>query len=250
MNGGYRVREFADLAGVTVRALHHYDRLALLRPKRTAAGYRFYGLCDLERLEQIVALQFLGLPLIQIKTVLDREARTLPDVLRSQRLALEGKRRSLDQAIRAIQDAEGVIEAGMPASTKVLAKIIEVIEMQKNVEFVKKYYSEQAQAKLAERREELKPGMQADTTRAWTELFRDVEAALDHDPGSESAQALAARWKKLVEGFTGSDPEISRGLGKAWADRGSWPGAMLEQTAQFANPKVWEFIEQAMRNRP
>jgi hypothetical protein len=32
---GYRVREFADLAGVTVRALHHYDRLAVLRPKRT-----------------------------------------------------------------------------------------------------------------------------------------------------------------------------------------------------------------------
>jgi len=56
----YRVQEFARLAGVTVRALHHYDRLGLLRARRTASGYRVYGDRDLERLEQIVALQFLG----------------------------------------------------------------------------------------------------------------------------------------------------------------------------------------------
>ena len=168
MNGGYRVREFADLAGVTVRALHHYDRLAVLRPKRTEAGYRLYSLRDLERLEQIVALKFLGLPLKEIKTLLDREARRLPDVLRSQRLALEEKRRSLDQAIHAIQDAERAIKSGKPAGVHVLAKIIEVIEMQENIEFTKKYYSEEAQAKLAERRKEWKPEMQAEATRAWS----------------------------------------------------------------------------------
>lgn len=36
----YRVREFAELSGVTVRALHHYDRVGLLKPRRTDAGYR------------------------------------------------------------------------------------------------------------------------------------------------------------------------------------------------------------------
>ena len=55
MNKLYHVREFAQLAGVTVRALHHYDRLGLLRPSRTETGYRLYYLRDLERLEQIVA---------------------------------------------------------------------------------------------------------------------------------------------------------------------------------------------------
>src|SRR5215472_4266739 len=40
----YKVREFAEFAGVTVRALHHYERLGLLKPTRTAAGYRVYGL--------------------------------------------------------------------------------------------------------------------------------------------------------------------------------------------------------------
>lgn len=48
----YRVHQFAELAGVTVKALHHYDRLALLRPKRTDAEYRLYTVRDLERLKQ------------------------------------------------------------------------------------------------------------------------------------------------------------------------------------------------------
>ena len=242
---GYRVTEFAGLAGVTVRALHHYDRLAVLRPRRTESGYRLYSARDLERLEQIVALKFLGLPLKEIKTLLDREARRLPEVLRAQRLALEEKRRSLDQAIQAIQDAEQAIESGKPAEVEVLAKIIEVIEMQEKTEFMNKYYSEEAQAKLAEKRKEWNPELQAEATRAWSELFRDVEAALDEDPASEKAQALVARWRKLVEGFTGGDPEVSRGLGKAWADRANWPGSMKEQSAPFANPKVWEFIKKA-----
>ena len=50
----YRIHEFAELAGVTVKALHHYDRLGLLKPRRTDSGYRLYDERDLERLEQIV----------------------------------------------------------------------------------------------------------------------------------------------------------------------------------------------------
>ncbi len=63
----FRVRQFAELAGVTVKALRHYDRLGLLRPVRNEAGYRLYQLADLARLQQIVALKSLGLPLKQIR---------------------------------------------------------------------------------------------------------------------------------------------------------------------------------------
>ena len=68
-----RAREFADLAGVTVRTLHHYDRLGLLKARRSDTGYRLYSERDLERLEQVVALKFLGVPLKQIKALLDGE---------------------------------------------------------------------------------------------------------------------------------------------------------------------------------
>ena len=43
MSGTYRIGEFAELAGVTVRALHHYDRIGLLKPQRSGSGSRLYG---------------------------------------------------------------------------------------------------------------------------------------------------------------------------------------------------------------
>src|SRR5207248_10439792 len=73
VNGVYHVQEFARRAGVTVRALHHYDQLGLLKPSgRSAAGYRLYRDADLVRLQQIVTLKFIGLSLQQIREALKR----------------------------------------------------------------------------------------------------------------------------------------------------------------------------------
>ena len=65
----YRTAAFAALAGVTPRALRHYDRLGLLKPRRTTAGYRIYTERDLETLEEIVALKFIGVPLKSIPAI-------------------------------------------------------------------------------------------------------------------------------------------------------------------------------------
>jgi len=82
----YRAHQFAELAGITVRTLHHYDRLGLLKPKRrTAAGYRLYEDRDLERLEQVVALKYLGMSLRQILSLLNGGPLGLQEALRMQR---------------------------------------------------------------------------------------------------------------------------------------------------------------------
>lgn len=245
MNKLYRVREFAELAGVTVRALHHYDRLGLLKPSRTQAGYRLYYLRDLERLEQIVALKFLGMPLKHIRMMFHRGTNGMSESLRMQRRVLEEKRRLLDSAIRAIEEAEKATVPGNRPDSAILKKIIEVIEMQDNMDWSKKYYSEEAQAKVEERKKLWSPENQERWTKEWTDLFRDVEAALGEDPASAKAQALAARWKKLVEGFTGGDPQITAGLSKMYQDRANWPANMQQRTEPFSNKKVWEFIQKA-----
>src|SRR3954451_2420913 len=72
MNGGMSVGNTAALAGVTVRTLHHYDRIGLLSPsERTAAGYRRYAPSDLDRLHQVLVYRELGFPLEEIATLLD-----------------------------------------------------------------------------------------------------------------------------------------------------------------------------------
>jgi DNA-binding transcriptional MerR regulator len=66
------VGEVAALAGVTVRTLHHYDRIGLVTPSgRTAAGYRDYATTDLDRLHQVLVYRELGFPLEEIATLLD-----------------------------------------------------------------------------------------------------------------------------------------------------------------------------------
>lgn len=227
------------MAGVTVRTLHHYDRLGLLKAGRNGSGYRMYRESDLERLEQIVALKFLGLPLAQIRTLLDARGDLL-GALRMQREVLENRRRLLDQAIRAIREAE---RNPRPA---LLRKIIEVIGMQENTDWKAKYYTPEARAKIETRAKDWTPEKQAEATEAWSELMADVEAALGEDPAGEKAQALAARWRKLVEGFTGGDPEVSAGLRKLYADQANWPAEAQQQMRPFLKKEVWDFIGKAM----
>jgi DNA-binding transcriptional MerR regulator len=242
----YQIQEFAQLAGVTVRALHHYDRLGLLRPRRTEAGYRQYSDRDLERLEQIVALKFIGIPLREIRGLLERNGTTLPVALSKQRRALEEKRRLVDRAIGAIREAEAAFRAGR-RETALLKKIIEVIEMQNDTEWTKKYYSEAAQAKIQERHADWTPALQEQVSRQWMDLIADVEAAMaaGESPTSAKGKELGRRWKELVEGFTGGNREIVDGLRKLWADRANWPTNAKEQAQPFRiTPEVHGFILQ------
>jgi DNA-binding transcriptional MerR regulator len=243
--GMYRTREFAELAGVTVRALHHYDRLGLLTPKRrTTAGYRLYEARDLERLEQIVALRYLGIPLRKIRTLLDRESHGLADALRAQRRLLEEKRLMLDRAIHAIGEAEAWMRSGGAARTEVLKKIIEVIQMEQDNDWMEKYQTEESRAKAEARKSLWSPELQDRVSRQWNELIADVEVSLSADPASEKAQALAARWNGLVQEFTGGDKDVGRSAGNMWADRANWP-AHMDQKAPVIKPEVWGFINRA-----
>ncbi len=80
----WKVGELGRRTGLTVRTLHHYDRIGLLSPSgRSAAGYRLYDDADVARLHQIVVLRQLGLSLEQVRESLAGSAWTLERVLRA-----------------------------------------------------------------------------------------------------------------------------------------------------------------------
>ena len=241
----YKVREFATLAGVTVRALHHYDRLGLLTPaRRTDSRYRLYAEHDLARLEEIIVLKFLGIPLKEIRPLLDQRS-GLADALRRQQRVLGEKRRQLEQAITTIAAAERSVRSTTGPDWALFRHVIQEIEMQNDTNWQAKYYSPEARQKVEERRPLWSPELQEDVTRKWNALFADIEASLDRDPASPEAQALAARWRELLAGFTGGDPEIQRGLNRMWQDQQNWPAADRERVT--IKPEVQEFIMKAMR---
>ena len=246
--GWYQASEFAELTGVTVRALHHYDRLGLLRPaRRTRAGYRLYADRDVARLEQIVALKFIGLSLKEIKTVLEGEALDLATTLRLQREIISRKRGALDRAIAAIERAERMIGAQGEAPLDAFKQIIEVINMENDTNWMMQYYSEAARKKIEERAKDWTPEKQAKAQADWAALFKDVEAAMAEgvDPASERAQQLATRWDDLIRGFTGGDPEVMAGLKRLYADQANWP-TTFEQP--FRNDHA-AFVNQARAHR-
>jgi len=100
----YTVGEVARLAGVTVRTLHHYDAIGLVRPAgRSEAGYRLYTDIDLVRLQQVLLYREIGLPLDEIRRVVNDPGFTRLEALVAQRaLVAEGLRRN--EALLALLD--------------------------------------------------------------------------------------------------------------------------------------------------
>ena len=144
----YRIRQFSRLTGVTVRALQIYDRLGLLSPSRTDARHRVYTAHHLDRVGQILALKFLGVPLKQIKDVLDSGGRSLTALLRQRIEPLESQRDRLDRAIGAIRRVEEQLGADAASDARLLAQLVEVIGMNDEAEAMRQYFSARAWAQF------------------------------------------------------------------------------------------------------
>jgi DNA-binding transcriptional MerR regulator len=108
----FTVGELSRLTGVTVRALHHYDEIGLVRPsQRSQAGYRIYGDHDVLRLQQVLVLRELGVPLDEIAAAIDQAADRAA-LLRKHRAALVEKRGRIDAMVAAVDAALRVLEEG------------------------------------------------------------------------------------------------------------------------------------------
>jgi MerR family transcriptional regulator, thiopeptide resistance regulator len=107
------VSEVAALAGVTVRTLHHYDEIGLVRPSdRTAAGYRLYADRDLERLQLVLFYRELGFGLAEISALLDGSDLDRGHVLREQRALLAAQADRLQRMVTAVDRAIAAHEEG------------------------------------------------------------------------------------------------------------------------------------------
>jgi MerR family transcriptional regulator, thiopeptide resistance regulator len=115
------VKQLAAISGVTVRTLHHYDEIGLLKPASVGAnGYRYYGRRELLRLQRILFHRELGVPLSSIAELLDLEGEDQINVLLQHRSALASEREryrilieTIDRTISELKGETTMANAGL-----------------------------------------------------------------------------------------------------------------------------------------
>ena len=233
------VKQISELTGVSVRTLHHYDSIGLLKPTAaTEAGYRLYDDAALHRLQQILMLRELGFPLKDIQAIL-----YAPESVR--RKALDAQIQQLDAKRRRLQDK---------ISLAAIMKITEVNNMDFEQFDAKKMDDYSAQAKTlwgkteAYREYQVKSqGRSKETDRALGDdlmgLFRELGTMRDQTADSETVQT----WVKKLQGFisehyyTCTKP-ILLGLGQMYAGGGS----LTENIDHAGGAGTGEFAMQAI----
>lgn len=116
----YTVKEIAELTGVTVKTLHHYHKIGLLKPcKMTEAGYRIYGMEELQRLQQILFYRELDFSLKDIKKALEDEPSRIECLIEQQKLLIARKQRmdcvlnTIEESIRLTKKGENMDKSAM-----------------------------------------------------------------------------------------------------------------------------------------
>lgn len=239
---GIKVGELARRTGLSVRALHHYDQIGLLRPlQRTRAGHRVYGMGEIRRLQQIASLKALGLPLDEIRACLDRPEYSLDRVLA---LQIERLRSELERQRRLVELLEGLRRKAAEGEPLSLDEATAAIEGTLSWE---RYYTSEQRAGLAERAEALGPDGLRRAQEDWAALFRELEDArrADVPPGAPRVQALAEHARELIHAFTGGDPGIQAGLERMYREGAG--AESLERQGAGLSRELWEYYGRVMK---
>ena len=234
----YHSSQFAQKASVTVRTLRYYDRVGLLSPSLyTESGYRLYTNEDLLRLQNILALKFLGFSLEEIRALLLTGPKRLEEVLAQQKAMMEEKRAQLDTIIEAIEETELLLQTER-CNWESIARVIQVIQMgQQNEHWSAKYFTPEQQKTMEELSrksytEEARQKLNTLHPNEWTEedqkrvdeQYRFVKQELGRlvaqgaDPASAEAQNVARIKNELGFGFSQGDTDVEASVGKWWEE--------------------------------
>lgn len=195
----WRVGELAAATGLTVRTLHHFDEIALLRPgERSPAGHRLYTADDVCRLHRILILRHLGTPLADIAAALDGGVE-LGELLTRQLAAVDAEIAARTALRERIADVLRVLRAGGRPSVAQLIDTMEALMRDPQL-------SPDERAALRRRH-----GEHGEVMQRWRQRGSELDeqaralAGAGVDPGAEAAQELGRRWAALMAEMTDGD---------------------------------------------
>jgi DNA-binding transcriptional MerR regulator len=236
-----KVGELARRTGLTVRTLHHYDEIGLVKPTlHTDSGHRLYTGRDLARLQQVVSLRQLCFALEEIAAYLDRPGFSPLEVIALQAARL---RDQIAQTAKLCERLDA-IAAHLRAAGEVSAE--EFLQTIKEMTMIDSYFTPEQLEQLRVRQEQSGAHRIEQVQAEWPELIAQVRAAMENgtDPAAPEVQAFAARWKSLVAAFTGGDAGIAQSAKQVWNEQGDSVAA--GHGSEFDPRGVFEYIGRAM----
>lgn len=234
-----KIGELASQTGLSIRALHHYDEIGLLRPSaRTPAGHRLYDRADVVRLQRIQSLRLMGLSLDEVKRLLDGAA-TAPRQLIDMQLA-----RIRDEIELHTRLAERLTELGRHLDLAEGASLDDLCRILMEMTKMESYFTPEQLAVLKERRESVGDERAQQVRATWNDIIPRVRNAMEGgvDPTSPEILALARAWKGLVHEFTAGDPAIANAVRTMYEKEGP---ALQQQLGEVPTPEMFVYMGKA-----
>jgi len=218
----YTERQLAKLAGVSVRALHHYDHIGLLTPSaRTAAGYRLYQDDDLLRLQQILFFKELDVPLCEIRNILDDPAFDQIEALAKHRRLLQARAERLTHLLttidRTINKLKGE-DMDKPMTDEELYEGFSKEQRERYQREARERYDPALVEESERRIRKMTKAQWGDVKGEGDDITRSLAALIDRDPGDAEVQQLIARHHAWIERFYPANAEVYSGLGQLYAE--------------------------------
>ncbi|WP_153032931.1 MerR family transcriptional regulator [Amycolatopsis sp. YIM 10] len=221
-HGGLTVGRAASLVGVSVKTLHHWDGIGLVRPSgRTFAGYRVYSDEDIARIHRVLVYRELGFPLAEIGRILDDPDADAQEHLRRQREELVERISRLREMVTAVDRMMMASRSGMRLTAEEQVEIFGDHWEPSWVEEAEERWGESAQwAQYAERAAARTPQDWKEIAAAADALHADLGAAKRAGvvPGSEAANALAERHRAQQSKYFDCTLSMHVCLGRTFAD--------------------------------
>ncbi len=227
-----KVGELARRTGLTVRTLHHYDEIGLLRPSlHTEAGHRLYTAADVARLQQVCSLRQLGFSLEEARACLDGPGFSPLEVIRLHVRRLREQIELQRQLCGRLEALAALFQTAEEVSADEFLRTIEVMTMSE------KLYTPEQMKQFEEAGKQVGPEEMQAVKEGWAALLAEVRANRHLDPASSEAQALARRWEELTErtmrGYQ-NFPELKQAIADNY-QQGKFEGnALAPQAADFA----------------
>lgn len=223
----YTVKGLADLSGVSVRTLHHYDRIGLLKPAEVGAnGYRYYGREELLRLQQILFHRELELPLEAIGAVLAAPGFDRIEALRRHRRTLAARAGRYRRLVKTLDATLAAIEGDEAMEDKDLYQGFAPEKQAEYEEYLVDRYGEGMQDRIARSKTAMRSWSKAEMQAALdqgeaveVEMAKALADGLPHD--SQAVMDLMRRHHAWVGRFWGRIPEREAyvGLGRLYQDQ-------------------------------